>query len=264
MEEFKDLLETRKKKLQQIKKNKEKTLKKVPEGYLRICKSGNKTQFYHRTNPKDFNGKYIRSEEVEFAKKLAQKDYDSHVLKAAEKEIYAIDKYLSYVPNNVAEEIYETLHPERQKLVIPITLTDEKYVENWLSEEYERKSFYEDLPELYTANRERVRSKSEIIIADTLLREGIPYKYEKPLYLNTYGKIHPDFTVLNVRTREDFYWEHLGMMDDPQYVESALKKIEAYERSGFFLGEKLILTFESKRNPISQKVVNLLIENYLR
>lgn len=186
------------------------------------------------------------------------------MLKAAEKEIYAIDKYLMCLPNNLAEEIYEALHPERQKIVMPITLTDEQYIENWLNENYEPKSFYEDLPELYTTNGERVRSKSEIIIADTLLREGIPYKYEQPLYLNSYGKIHPDFTVLNIRKRKEFYWEHLGMMDDTQYVENALKKIEAYERNGFYIGESLLLTFESKRNPISQKVINLLIEKYLR
>ena len=37
--------------------------------------------------------------------------------------------------------------------------------------------------------------------------------------------IHPDFTVLNVRTREILYWEHLGMMDNKEYIESALAKI---------------------------------------
>ena len=42
-------------------------------------------------------------------------------------------------------------------------------------------------------------------------------------------KIYPDFTVLNVRTRETIYLEHLGMMDDPQYYESAIKRIQLTE-----------------------------------
>jgi len=71
-------------------------------------------------------------------------------------------------------------------------------------------------PELYTAKGERVRSKSEIIIADSLMRAGVPYRYEFPIILNGYGKIYPDFTVLNVGLRKELYWEHLGMMDDSE------------------------------------------------
>lgn len=60
MEQIKNLLETRENQLKQMKKEKEKALGKAPEGSLRICKHGNKTQYYHRNNPKDFNGVYIK------------------------------------------------------------------------------------------------------------------------------------------------------------------------------------------------------------
>lgn len=53
MEQTKKLLKERKNQLQELKKDKEKALVKAPEGNLRLCKHGNKTQYYYRKNPKD-------------------------------------------------------------------------------------------------------------------------------------------------------------------------------------------------------------------
>ena len=126
------------------------------------------------------------------------------------------------------------------------------------------KEFSEIAPEFYTTNGERVRSKSEIIIADLLTKEGIPYRYECPIYLIGIGRIYPDFTVLNIRNRKEFLWEHFGMMDDPVYAENAIHKIRLYEQNGFFPGENLILTYESKKTPINQKILMNLIDKYLK
>lgn len=264
MEQIKNLLETREKQLLQIKKEKEKALRKVPEGSLRICKRGEKAQYYHRNNPKDFNGVYIREKDIGLAQKLAQKDYDKKVLCNTEKELNVIRKYLSNYPTKCAEQIYQDLHEERQKLVTPIRESDDEYIRKWEEVKYQGKEFYEGIPEFYTAKGEQVRSKSELIIADLLGKEGIPYRYEYPTYLKGIGKIYPDFTVLNVNRREEIRWEHLGMMDDPVYVEKALKKIAVYEQNGIFPGENLILTYETRMTPISQKLIALMIQHYLK
>ena len=142
--------------------------------------------------------------------------------------------------------------------------TDGEYIRKWQEEIYQGKEFYEDTPELYTLQGERVRSKSELIIADMLSKEGVPYRYEYPLYLRGVGRIYPDFTVLNIKKREEVFWEHFGMMDDPTYAEAAVKKIATYEQNGIFPGENLILTYETRKNPINQKVVMSLIEHYLQ
>ena len=89
---------------------------------------------------------------------------------------------------------------------------------------------------LVLACRERVRSKSEVIIADTLARHGVPYRYEYPLKLKSgrdgaFRTIHPDFLCLNVRTRAEFYWEHFGLMDDPDYLERTLAFIRLFKCS---------------------------------
>ncbi len=264
MEQTKKLLEAREKYLLQIKNEKEQALTEVPEGTLRLCTHEKNTQYYHRKDPKDFNGVYIREKDIELAQRLAQKDYDRKVLGATEKELNAIKKYLSSFPAICAEQIYQSLHKGRQKLITPICETDEEYVQNWEMVEYKGKEFHEGAPEFYTTKGERVRSKSELIIADLLEKEGVPYRYEYPIYLKGLGKIYPDFTVLNVRKRKTIYWEHLGMMDDFEYVERALKKIATYEQNGIFPGENLVLTYETRTNPINQKMIMLMIQHYLK
>lgn len=264
MEQIKNLLKARENYLLHLKEEKEKALQNAPEGSLRICCRGNKAQYYQRNDPKDFNGIYIREKDVDLARKLAQKDYDQKVLCSIEKELNAINKYISCCPATNIEHLYESLHRERRKLIDPIIETEEQYISNWENVIYRGKEFDEDAPEIYTAKGERVRSKSEVIIADILYSEGIPYRYEYPIQLKGWGKVYPDFTILNVKLRKELYWEHLGMMDDSDYVESALQKIALYEKNGIFPGEKLILTYETKKNPINQKIVRLLIQQYLQ
>ena len=133
-----------------------------------------------------------------------------------------------------------------------------------MSVEYEGKGFAEDAPEFYTSRGERVRSKSEWIIAELLEKEGIPYRYEYPVYLRGFGKVYPDFTVLNVRTRREIYWEHMGMMDNPVYAEKAVNKIHTYEQNGMFQGEDLLVTYETSKNPLNQKVIMRMIQRYLK
>lgn len=63
------------------------------------------------------------------------------------------------------------------------------------------------------------------------------------------------FAVAETRRNiiKEMYWEHLGMMDDSNYVENALQKIALYEQNGIFPGKNLILTYETGKNPINQK-----------
>ena len=264
MEEIRSLLKEREKYLCELKSEKEKELKTAPEGQLRVCHSRKRIQYYHRTNPKDFNGVYIKEKNIHLAQGLAQKDYDQKLLRAIEKELECIRKYFVNYPEKNAEQVFESLHKDRRRLIRPIRETDEQYVKDWMSVEYEGKGFAEEAPEFYTSRGERVRSKSEWIIAELLEKEGIPYHYEYPVYLRGFGKVYPDFTVLNVRTRREIYWEHMGMMDNPVYAEKAVNKIHTYEQNGMFQGEDLLVTYETGKNPLNQKVIMRMIQRYLK
>ena len=264
MEEIKNLMKKRREYLLGLKREKEKALESAPEGFLRICKSRNRTQYYRRIDPKDLSGVYIRDKDVKLAKELAQKDYDQRIIKAIGIELESIENYFARNTKLYAEQVYENLHKERKKLITPIREAEEQFLENWKAVDYEGKGFTVDAPEFYTTRGERVRSKSEWIIGELLERNEIPYRYEYPIYLKGLGKIYPDFTILNVKRRKELYWEHFGMMDNPSYVEKAIGKIRMYEQNEIFPGENLIITYETSRNPISQKVVMILIQKYLQ
>ncbi len=63
-----------------------------------------------------------------------------------------------------------------------------------------------------TAGDELVRSKSEVIVANTLRSLGISYGYECALKMPDGTSRLPDFTIRRPG-RPPVYWEHLGMLD---------------------------------------------------
>ena len=68
-----------------------------------------------------------------------------------------------------------------------------------------------------TESGDLVRSKSEVIIADKLFARGVDYAYEQPLTLPNGRTRYPDFTIADPARGVTFYWEHLGLLDDPAY-----------------------------------------------
>lgn len=141
--------------------------------------------------------------------------------------------------------------------------TWEQRLSEWEKEEYKGKTFAENIPVITTAKGERVRSKSEKILADYFYHTGIPYKYEHPVILKRFGIVYPDFTFLSPKTGEEIYWEHDGRMDDPEYARKAIKKIETYEKNGIFPGQRLVLTFETLQDGLDMKIVEKLAREYL-
>lgn len=90
-----------------------------------------------------------------------------------------------------------------------------------------------------------VRSKSEVILADTLTALDIPFLYEAEVRLtDEEGKevvLHPDFTIL-CPDGSVIYWEHLGLLQDRDYAQSFVKKLHVFHRNGFTIGQNLIVT----------------------
>ena len=60
-------------------------------------------------------------------------------------------------------------------------------------------------------------SKSEVIIANELHVAGIEYEYEQPFIGKDGTPRYPDFTIEDADTGVTWFWEHLGMLGDPEY-----------------------------------------------
>ena len=257
-------LTARKQYLEQLLQEAEYRLENAPSGMLRICRGQTGIQYYKRSRPSDRKGVYLSHKNMNEIRLLAQKGYDIKLIRSLKQELHAIKQYLLKVPDTPPESVYHACNPLRQALVIPGIETEEEFIKRWESFEYNGKSFPEDYPEFYTDKGERVRSKSEIIIADMLAREGIPYRYECPIVLKGIGKAYPDFSVLNIRLRKEYIWEHFGLMDDPVYAANAVKKQQSYCRNGFFPGDNLIITTETRDHPLTKQDLRLIIDHYLR
>ena len=259
--------------------------KEMPHGHLRIAQKGDKRPwFYHYTSPDNLTGNYIRKKDTEFAKALAQKDYNESLIQQLQKEINTLQEYLTQSQIGYAiSKIYEKLCPARQALITPVTLTHEQYITQWKNVTWQGHPFTPDTPIYDTANKEQVRSKSEVIIADALYRHGIPYRYEYPVELFTSTKsrdnneyfrnkehqhvktitLHPDFLCLNVHTRQEYIWEHFGLMDDPDYAKNAASKLRLYAENNIFPGRNLILTMETQTIPLSTRTIEKIITEFL-
>ena len=201
----------------------------MPEGSMRLSKSNEYIQYYHCTE-ENKSGKYIAKGNDELIQALAQKSYDERLLQLAEKRLKQIDRILVDYEEDEIEKIFKKEHAERQRLIQPIEPTWEQRVKMWRAEEYQGKGFREGIPVILTDRGERVRSKTEKIMADYFYRHGIEYKYEKPIYLKGMGTIYPDFTFLTKRAEDEVYWEHCGMIDSPEYARNMVRKIEMYEK----------------------------------
>ena len=77
-----------------------------------------------------------------------------------------------------------------------------------------------------------MRSKSELVIADKLHDRGIDYAYEQPLVLGNGRTRYPDFTIADDAMGVTFYWEHLGLLDDPGYRARWARKRAEYLACG--------------------------------
>ena len=260
--------------LQKIIERTTKYLRNAPEGYVRITKHKNGIQFYHKMDANKENGKYISVKDRKKAVLLIQKRYYKRLLETAIQQMDAIDSFLKRYDPGALQKVFLRESPIRQNLLFPAilpgslpdaVLPDAIFAEVWQDFKYTGKPFSEDAPVHYTLKEERVRSKSEVLIANALYHSGIPYRYECPLTLEKGGTgkhvIHSDFTILRLSDRKTLYWEHLGMMDDAGYARSALQRIEDYAKNGFFPGEQLIITSETSRMPLNSSITERMIRH---
>lgn len=234
-----------------------------PEGKLLVSTIRGHSRYYHVLRGQK---RYLSKADAALTKKLAEKEYCEKMLGLARKETRLLERFLKNFDPAGFINCYEKLNEGRKRMVDPIVLPDEMFAEQWLEKTRAltelRSNDYEKPEGFTTLNGEKVRSKSEKILADLLRHHGIIYVYEAPLVLKD-SVVYPDFTILNLRTREVWYWEHLGRMDDAGYAAKNAGKIRRYEASGIFPGEQLIFTMETAQQPLRTDEIEALIERYL-
>ena len=94
-----------------------------------------------------------------------------------------------------------------------------------------------------------------------LYTRKIPYRYECILHLGD-SILYPDFTIMHPRTYKLYYWEHFGLMDNADYMQTAFSKLQLYGSHGIIPSIQLITTYETKDHPLSSEDIEKIIEYY--
>lgn len=264
--EFKTVVETLKtgilllkEELQQIQN------RKRPTEYL-IIKTEKSYIRYYLKNRQRKELKYISCREEKVLREYCQERFLDELEKKLPVQIVKLEKAAGMLQEaQDVQQIYEKMSEPVKKFATPRLYREKEMVESFYRKgNYARRSSYEISHENKTDRGEYVRSKSELIIANMLYRDGIPYEYERPVMLKNKSIKYPDFTVLNTRTGKEYLFEHFGMMDDPEYRFKNLEKIKDYENSGYIQGINLIMSFETKDNPLDTEHIKKLIKAFFK
>lgn len=264
-------LEKRKRELEIILNQKTNQLKKTPKGRLYLSSSNHNPQFYisadqNYTKSETALAKnkkaYIKKKNIPLIKIFAQKEYDNQLSNTIHTELEKINTLLFQLKTSSIESVYSNIHVEKKSYIKPVTFPNDDYIKKWNSVKFISRGFDDNSKKFITSSGLQVRSKSEVLIAEVLIRMKIPFRYEFPINLKKIT-VYPDFYCLNVKMRKEIAWEHFGMLDDPEYSNSASIKLNTYMDADFFPGDKLIITTETKENPLSLKNIEKIITKYL-
>lgn len=238
-------------------------LKKFPRGKLYVAPgtTPNAYRYYIRKNPQDKLGEYLDKSKESLRDKLAYKKYYSILQQNVEEEIRKLERIQKLQVADSITETYRKLNPGVKKLINPISVDNSTLEKAWREIPYEGLEFDpSDETEYYSELKERMRSKSEVLIANEMLHNNIPYKYECPITRKNGELLYPDFTILDIKRRRVVYWEHLGRMGDMDYVMKNIWKLDEYKKMGIYLGVNLFLTFESGMKPLGTNEILAVIK----
>ena len=247
----------------------EKFLEKAPEGSLKWQYKNGKIYYYQQylENCSDqWKRRYIKKQNIELAQLLAQKQYYLLAKPVVEKQLKRLKNFIGIYSDDELTNVYEALSEERKYLVVPLKRSLKQKIETWKNEQYEANTKYPENLRYDTEQGEKVRSKSEVIIANLLYQKqkNLLYKYERPLQFVIDGQVkvfYPDFTILNVKTGKIVYWEHAGRMDDSYYVNDFIRKINLYINHGMLPGQDFVVSYETQNCPLDITAVKQMIKN---
>ena len=251
-----------------------KELQNLPPGKLLSANTHGYTQFLVSTK---IDGKYKRksiTRQKNLIRSLARAEFLRKEIDNIEQIInllrMTIDKMHDIDPNTIIASMtraYRTLPLDyffnEDQFIIDHQLEGEaklrmqRHIE-WANAPFEQYDGHPEYKKCPTSFGLVVRSKSEQLIAERLHDYGIPFRYEAVLRKGAIVRA-PDFTF-QAADENLFYWEHAGMMDNPNYEHRHQTMLREYRQIGIVPWDNLIVTYE-KEGIINVAMVNAIIKN---
>lgn len=231
----------------------------LPEGRLYQLKSGERTYYYHIIgNGKSRIRKGITGNK-NLVKQLARKEYLLWALKIQTKTIDRINRISTLMDFGYWQTALSEVSHRFPSIPAEVFLLGNQYepptsrsASMFTAETIHR-----------TQQGVKVRSKSELIIADMLEYQEIPYQYEVELPWDDYY-LCPDFTVVRPRDSKVIYWEHFGKTNDDEYLRKMDLKIVKYRNMGIKPWDNLMISYDRENGSLDLGIIRSMIDSWLK
>lgn len=223
--------------------------------------------YYQRQTPE--GRKYLGTGENEIVKSIKKAKYISCELDMINADIKLLTKLLKDY-RMISDEAIDRQLPKVYRL------QSLDYYENlpdagkeWMRRKEAEKAEYGPWhPEglIHTvSNGIKVRTKSEMAIAEILLRNGIPFVYELPHVLKNGKIVHTDFTILStIDYKTEILLEHEGSMADPGYRDKHAWRVENYYLSGYVPNVNIFFTYDGMNGSVDGESIQRIVDGWLR
>lgn len=181
------------------------------------------------------------SKKMDRVYQLARKEYLSKQIDILAEEIEMLSSRKPRIKTYKKIDMEEIIIKKYSMLDIERIIYSEKEYE-WYRNRASQNPYMKENLRYATESGLLTRSKSERFIGDFLEKKRQLYRYEPKIYIN--GKvIYPDFMILRP-DGDVVIWEHLGLMDNAEYINRAMIKVQEYRNIGFVQHKNLICTYE--------------------
>lgn len=258
-EEFKSLVDEMEKRYQ---KANEEYAGSIAGALVRDGSAG-KERLFHITIEGGTRKRRVITNNDYMIRKLFRKKYLETELKLLSKNLKALRRLIDSYEDPDADNIMYNMPDRYRRLPDKFMISGIACSQNlrrWAEAPFEQ-STYELQEKIHKTSRGlKVRTKSEVIIAEKLDMAEIPYRYEEMLYIESFS-FAPDFTIIT----EDglWYWEHAGRMDKPSYLRRHKWKMDMYERAGIVPWKNLIVTYDDENGALDSRIIASEINNKL-
>lgn len=261
MENFLLMLEEELEQQKALRKKSLRILKNAPSGTLhsRNRKEGKAFYVYEKKDLKGFERNI--TDDKHLIKLMVNKRMATEILSSAEENIKYIEKLKRHYACNSPDSVLRNLPLTYKEAALDISF---HCTEKWAAKQTMQYGFDPDIHIHETISGVRVRSKSEMIIANTLTNYDVPFFYEKPFpYPTAQGTFYsPDFTF-ELPFGEIIIWEHLGLLNDLGYCERTALKLNLYQKHGFIIGKNLIITQDDEKGGCSSIFIDEVVRRHL-
>lgn len=242
------------------------TLASLPEGRLSAKRVRGSIHYYH-VDEKTRKQTYIPKSRIDLIHQLKQKRYIKKAIKIMEENLRlqeaVMKKYKAYDQRSL------------QKMM-PLSDSDDlldefeqKYfpdLHKWAEGPYRKNPYYPEHLRHTTSFGLKVRSKSEMSIAELLHAMGIPFRYDAEIKVRDkyYNKKvrYVDF-LIKLPDGSYIVWEHMGLFKKESYRAENFEKITEYFMDGIFMPNNLIITMDGPNDEFDNLAVERIIKGQI-